>query len=921
MRCKGEGLKHVLNIDKELEEIETFADIPFTSTDKDFLTKHSSIDITNKINELITFDNNEKFKSLHEISLKLSITVPSDIIPSIEETLQQQIDENKQFVDVNSPKSNTDEQRTKDEEKFREKIKRKTRLVQLEKIKQGNTVIHHRVDLSKHVLLVPQRATYEENLEPIPPLIHVKDTTNFSFNEMNIAPLKSKRSLPVVSASDTNNKSFDVNTIDHQKQKSEMKLSSYSTTILSPVQEEPEEIQTSEDIPFTNITNKINELITFDNNEKLKSLHEIPLNLSITVPSDIIPSIEETLQQQIDENKQVTVSYSSLLNDLSSRMSISQRKDSIISQSSKGQKIHKQKSLKKKRQSVIIKQIEAIELVPTINDESLSTQVFNIEQEIQSPIPITSESKVIYHKVGVIPRKAVPFISATQDKQIDVEDDPVIKYKKKKRKRSSKSTHKYSRSRSSSKKENIQIESKSINNQDAIAMHLLNVKRFTIPPISAINFDQTRHKYNDNIEIKNEKFEQSRLHLLKPMIKNFELDNNFQKHNKEIQNIDAYDLDKELFDFNNDTKEIDQPAMFSEYIPEFFQKQAEEKQIRRISLTAIKTDEDFIKRLAPRVSHLYNGWQPSDTIFKYIDKLILVCAHTDEFHPLNKYLMSDISYYFDDDFIDESGLFQNQRNLDKMESRIKQPTQRFRDDYIVKEFFHCWKDYTVEQARIAELRRKRITIDFREFWFQDAISDSFYSYFEQPLDYIKKQDNHHQMAYRLHKRLVRTGREQPKETMNNINRSSFLPILFNLPKNNLDRQISLSRRRQLINYDNNDNKNYFISLSNLITHNDEILSLIRERIHFLNRTKTYINIHRDELAIKELLLNSSLLQRGTIKDLDKLIIDYYASIEQQNIKTLSKSSSSIVKLPMLRPSPLIYKSNSKLSRQSMTISQ
>ncbi|CAF4912518.1 unnamed protein product [Rotaria sp. Silwood1] len=65
-------------------------------------------------------------------------------------------------------------------------------------------------------------------------------------------------------------------------------------------------------------------------------------------------------------------------------------------------------------------------------------------------------------------------------------------------------------------------------------------------------------------------------------------------------------------------------------------------------------------------------------LFKYIDKLILVCAHTDEFHPLNKYLMSDISYYFDDDFIDESGLFQNQRNLDKMESRIKQPTQRFR---------------------------------------------------------------------------------------------------------------------------------------------------------------------------------------------------------------------------------------------------
>ncbi|CAF4967448.1 unnamed protein product, partial [Rotaria sp. Silwood1] len=211
------------------------------------------------------------------------------------------------FVDVNSPKSNSDEQRAKNEEKFREKIKQKTRLVQLEKIKQ----------------------------------------------------------------------------------------------------EELEEIETFADIPFTStdkdfltkhssidITNKINELITFDNNEKFKSLHEISLKLSITVPSDIIPSIEETLQQQIDENKQVTVSYSSLLNDLSSRM--------------------------------------------------------------------------------------------------------------------------------------------------------------------------------------------------------------------KIQNIDAYDLDKELFDFN-DTKEIDRPAMFTEYVSN------RKKQIHRISLTAIKTDENFIKHLAPRVSHLYNGWQPSDT--------------------------------------------------------------------------------------------------------------------------------------------------------------------------------------------------------------------------------------------------------------------------------------------------------------------
>jgi len=92
-----------------------------------------------------------------------------------------------------------------------------------------------------------------------------------------------------------------------------------------------------------------------------------------------------------------------------------------------------------------------------------------------------------------------------------------------------------------------------------------------------------------------------------------------------------------------------------EYLAEFFQKQAEEKQIRRISLTAVRTDEHLIKRLAPRIPRLYNGWQPSD----------INSVHTDEFHPLNKYLMSDISYYFDENFIDESGLFQNQKNFDK----------------------------------------------------------------------------------------------------------------------------------------------------------------------------------------------------------------------------------------------------------------
>ncbi len=96
------------------------------------------------------------------------------------------------------------------------------------------------------------------------------------------------------------------------------------------------------------------------------------------------------------------------------------------------------------------------------------------------------------------------------------------------------------------------------------------------------------------------------------------------------------------------------------YLADFFQKQAEEKQIRRISLTAIRTDEHLTKHLAPRIPRLYNGWQPSDQ----------PCAHTDAFRPLNKYLMSNISYYFDDDFIDESGLFQNPKNFDKSVSHF-----------------------------------------------------------------------------------------------------------------------------------------------------------------------------------------------------------------------------------------------------------
>ena len=191
-------------------------------------------------------------------------------------------------------------------------------------------------------------------------------------------------------------------------------------------------------------------------------------------------------------------------------------------------------------------------------------------------------------------------------------------------------------------------------------------------------------------------------------------------------------------------------------------------------------------------------------------------------------------------------------------------------------------------------------IDFREFWFQDALSDPFYSYFQQPSDYVNKFDQQHQMAYRLHKRLVRTGREQPKETMKHTNRPSFLPYLFNLPQNHLDRQISLTHRRvQRMNNADGDDDIQLLPLSNLLASQDEVLPLIRERIHLYSRTKSSMDIHRDELVIKQLLTNNSLLKQGTIKDLDRLIIDYYTSLEKQEMKTLRKISNQSIKLPPL----------------------
>ncbi|UJR31391.1 hypothetical protein I4U23_018885 [Adineta vaga] len=844
------------------------------------------------------------------------------------------------------------------------KVKKKTRLVKFEKFTQGNTVIHSQVNSLMHNSLVPQRASYEENLQPVLPLIHVKDYTNSMINQRSTETKRIKRlssSSPL--QFDLEQEIFDGNKTDLSKKPSNVTPSFHSGTPLSPIEEEPEisygialnltrqDSTVKKNIIDTESEDKINE----PNTSSIQAKPSQKLNTLPMMSTNILPvSSSLHTHKSTDENNQIETtrtSSSAFLEDLPLTSDVYEIKSPIKISASKKRKSSKKKSPKRKAEDD-----QLTTIIAAIDDESLFTEGFDTEPEISPLLPVVPESKVIYHKVGgklkrdkkkkkkkkkankkstsgdrtkknskkneiklesesliLIPRKAVPFISAMEGKQINVEDDLPIKSKKKKRKRKSKSNRKRSRSRSSSsakkspgkkkKKsksrsrkrlnteentENVSNEPQMTTNKDAITKHLLNVKRFTGPPVSAISSDQTPLKYVDSIELPENMMKQSRLKRLKPMIKNFELDINSHRYTKEVHEIDAYDLDKELFDFKNDTKDINQPAMFTEYIPELFQKQAEEKYIRRISLTAIKTDENLVKRLAPRVSRLYDGWQPSDT----------PCVHTDEFRPLMKYLMSNLSYYFDDDFIDESGLFKNEKNFDKIQPRTKQATQRFRDDYVVKEYFHCWKNYTTEKARIAELRRKRVMIDFREFWFQDALSDPFYSYFEQSPDYAKKQDQHHQMAYRQHKRLVRIGREQPKETMKHINRSTFLPFLFNLPKTKLDRQISLTHRRSQLLNDPNDR--HHTPLSNLLTNQDELLPLIRERIHFLNRNKSSINIHRDELAIKQLSIKSSLLKQGTLDNLDQLIIDYYASIENQDPKTLRKiSSSNTIKLPML----------------------
>ncbi len=205
------------------------------------------------------------------------------------------------MTDISAPIPNIDE------EKLRDKIKRKTRLVKFEKTRQGNTVIHRQVDLPTRAFLVPQRANYEENLESAPPLIHLND-------ENNAIPFKSKRSIP-----DIENKSSDFNKTDHQSQKSEIILPFQSATILSPIEEESEEIETKNGIAFslinqdsstkkysTNEKDKISDLMTIDDDDKTSQKLSAVQEIASRITSNPGQPVETAQQQKIDDNKRVT---------------------------------------------------------------------------------------------------------------------------------------------------------------------------------------------------------------------------------------------------------------------------------------------------------------------------------------------------------------------------------------------------------------------------------------------------------------------------------------------------------------------------------------------------------------------------------------------------------------------------------------
>ncbi len=146
-------------------------------------------------------------------------------------------------------------------------------------------MIHRQVNLPTHVFIVPQQANYEDNLEPAPAL---------------------------TSTLDLENKTSDFT--DHPNEKSDIILPFHSSTILSPIEEESEEFEPTYGIAF-NLLNqdslpKKHSIDVMDNITELihREDDEIPSEKFTAPPSTshILQPVEETEQQKINEDKQVT---------------------------------------------------------------------------------------------------------------------------------------------------------------------------------------------------------------------------------------------------------------------------------------------------------------------------------------------------------------------------------------------------------------------------------------------------------------------------------------------------------------------------------------------------------------------------------------------------------------------------------------
>jgi hypothetical protein len=179
------------------------------------------------------------------------------------------------------------------------------------------------VNLTPRVFVIPQRADYEENLEPAPPLIHVQDEAHFLFNDSNTIPFKSKRSLSFVPTLDNGNQSSDSNQADQQSQLFESIPPYYSATILSPVEEEDE---TTSGIAFSlsdqnSLSKKVSlgdkddstGFLTIDDDEQKppfksdisQEMLSTPLSKTAAVISDTLQSVEAPPPEQIDQSRRV----------------------------------------------------------------------------------------------------------------------------------------------------------------------------------------------------------------------------------------------------------------------------------------------------------------------------------------------------------------------------------------------------------------------------------------------------------------------------------------------------------------------------------------------------------------------------------------------------------------------------------------